>query len=272
MKVEVVKEFTPEDAEKLLANSVENRNLSRRRVNAMAESIKRDGWIVDGAPIRLDDGGRMRDGQHRCAAIVQAGVTVKDVVLIRGLGPESDLAIDSGRVRSFNDFLKMQGVANGPATAAATRLLFNLDTGNYATEMWRQPFASNAALWHYYQEHADEIADALKLAEPAKKHLRMLQSVLVSFAVLALRVDENDAEEFFGQLSYNIDPEPPVKILQRTMRNAGDRGVVNRTGSVEQRIQLAYVIKTWNRWRVHDHSHQVLRFHRHDTWPEMDDS
>src|SRR5258708_11331106 len=124
--------LTPEDASHLMEKNIGNRLLSPRRVNSLAQSISRGEWLFDGNPIRLTSDGRLLDGQHRLAAIMQAGESVP-VLMLHGLEPESQLAIDSGRPRTFSDYLRLRGVAQIHSVAAAVRLLANIDIDNYAT-------------------------------------------------------------------------------------------------------------------------------------------
>lgn len=268
MRVEQIPKLTPEDAEKLFDNRDETRPLSMRRATAMAHALETEGWIEDGEPFRFDKHGHMRDGQHRAKAIALSGITATNVVFIHDLAEGADLVMDSGQTRSFAQLLRMKGIPNVVVAGSATRLLANIDSGNWATNMWRQNYQTNVSLWNYYRKHADEIQDGIKLATPVVRQVPIIPSVLSAVAVLALRIDEDDANDFFEQLSLKAEPEPTVRRLQRWANNQEERN--NRTGSVAQRIQMGVTVKTWNRWRVRDDSGEVLRFHRNDKWQDME--
>ena len=47
----------------------------------MTAAIQRGEWQLTGEVIKLDDEGRVRDGQNRLHAIVEAGVPVRSVVI-----------------------------------------------------------------------------------------------------------------------------------------------------------------------------------------------
>lgn len=256
--------ITPEDASHLMDKNIGNRLLSPRRVNALAQSITRGEWQFDGNPIRLTSDGRLIDGQHRLAAIMQAGESVPALIL-RGLEPESQLVIDSGRPRSFSDYLRMRGITQVHRVSAAVRLLANIDSGNYRTGSWREFFPSNSSLWSYYAEHKEEISDGLALGETARGHIAMIPSVLSVLAVLLLRTDQEDAIEFFGQMSKKNALSQPVRVLHRTLEN---RERKEDTGSREQRVQLALALKTWLRFRTADESAQLLAWRRTEKFPE----
>lgn len=255
--------ITPEDASHLMEKNTANRLLSPRRVNALAQSITRGEWQFDGSPIRLTSDGMLLDGQHRLAAIQQAGLAVP-VLILRGLDPASQLVIDSGRPRTFADYLRMRGVAQVHAIAAATRLLANIDSGNYYTTSWREFFQSNSSLWNYYLDHKDEISDGMTTARAARSHIAMIPSVIVVLAVVLGRSDAEDAEEFFAQISKKSAPAGSVRLLLRTLENRENKA---DTGSREQRVELALAIKAWRLFRSQDESGQVLGFRRIEKFP-----
>lgn len=257
--------LTPADASHLMEKSSGNRLLSPRRVNALAQSITRGEWQFDGNPIRLTSDGRLIDGQHRLSAIIQAKQAVP-VLILHGLSDESQLVIDSGRPRSFADYLRMRGVPSVHRTAAAVRLLANIDSGNYKTGSWREFFLSNSAMWTYYLDHREEIADGLSMGQAAREHVRMIPSVLTVLAVLLLRSDQEDAAEFFRQISKNSPISQPIRVLLRTLEN---RERKEDTGAREQRMQLALALKTWLRFRAGDESAQLLAFRRVEKFPEI---
>src|SRR5712692_3591943 len=62
----------------------------------MTAAIQRGEWQLTGEAIKLDDEGRVRDGQNRLHAIVQAGIPVRSVVA-RGVSEDAFKVMDSGR-------------------------------------------------------------------------------------------------------------------------------------------------------------------------------
>lgn len=70
--------ITPEIAEKWLAqNNGKNRSLSNGTVQSYANDMRSGNWESEvGSAISFDSDGILRDGQHRLAAIIQAGVGI----------------------------------------------------------------------------------------------------------------------------------------------------------------------------------------------------
>ena len=93
--------ITPEMAAYLLETNTENRKLSRGTVEAYANDIAAGNWDESvGVAISIDKNGVLRDGQHRLAAIVQAGIGIHTWVC-RNVA--SDGIYDNNRKRSNAD-------------------------------------------------------------------------------------------------------------------------------------------------------------------------
>lgn len=109
MKTEVII-ITPGMAKKCLErNKIENRNLSRGRVNAMVSDLKNGKWVLTHQGIAFDDEGNLLDGQHRLAACVQSGVSFETLVT-KGMTKEVCVAIDNTRPRTIIDHAKQLGL------------------------------------------------------------------------------------------------------------------------------------------------------------------
>ncbi len=81
---------TPEMAKKFLESNHENqRKLSKSRVTRYAEEIRNEMWLYNGESIIISESGRLIDGQHRLAAILEAGLAI-DTVLITDVPDEQD--------------------------------------------------------------------------------------------------------------------------------------------------------------------------------------
>ena len=72
--------ITPELAQEWLDRGGTNRKSTRRRIEAMTAAIQRGEWQLTGEAIKLDNEGRVRDGQNRLHPIVQVGIPVRSVV------------------------------------------------------------------------------------------------------------------------------------------------------------------------------------------------
>jgi len=128
-----IQTITPEDAKVLLQTNVNNRNLSRRRVEMYANDIKRGMWKLTGDTIKLAKNPktgevRLIDGQHRLHAIVVANMPVQTVVAT-GLQEDAFSVIDRGKTRTYNDVLNMSKIKNANTVASFIRPVIVLQAG-----------------------------------------------------------------------------------------------------------------------------------------------
>jgi len=119
MKTEIIT-LTPELASQFLAKNTANRPLSQSAVNKYAESIKRGEWRLNGQPIIIFENGELGDGQHRCHAVIKAGIPVTQLV-VHGVHSSSFATIDTGKIRNGSDILSLSGYTNAKALASGAR-------------------------------------------------------------------------------------------------------------------------------------------------------
>lgn len=83
-------------------------------------------WVAGtGDAIRFNRRGQMIDGQHRCLAVIESGVTIT-VTIIEGLDDEVYLVLDKGRKRTAADTI---GGKYAQARAAIAKALVSLQNG-----------------------------------------------------------------------------------------------------------------------------------------------
>jgi hypothetical protein len=112
--------ITPELAQEWLDRGGTNRKITRRCIEAMTATIQRGEWRLTGEAIKLDHEGRVRDGQNRLHAIVEAGIPVQSVVA-RGVSEDAFDVMDTGRSRNAADVLHIHGYPSQNVLAAAAR-------------------------------------------------------------------------------------------------------------------------------------------------------
>lgn len=127
--------ITPEKAQALLDTNCENRKISQGTVEAYASDIISGNWDeTTGVAISIDEDGTLRDGQHRCAAVVQAGKGIWTWVC---RNVSSDGIYDNNRKRSNPDQISilrpdLDGVYRSPRYISIARaiILHNAKNGN----------------------------------------------------------------------------------------------------------------------------------------------
>jgi hypothetical protein len=260
--------LTPVDAAKLLANVGPQRKRVRSRVANLASAIKRGEWIPDGNPIRISADGLLLDGQHRLAAIVEAGIAVP-VILLTGLPAESQLVMDSGKSRSFAEYLSIRDVQNHIQIAATTTLLWNYDHGvfTWRGDWFARPLPTHQQLWELYQKRHEEIRLGTMQGHVVGRVVRMSRSVVAGAWIILGDIEcgkcgplPPDLDDFYDQMAMRKTSEFDSITLLIKLMNAKDRAPGIAGPSVySQKVQLALLFKAWNYYRE-GRPVQTLRF------------
>lgn len=115
--------LSPGLASLLLQRNPDNRRMSSDIVSKYARDISNDAWVFNGEPVILSREGLLNDGQHRCAAVVEASRSI-EVVLVVGASRDSRFTVDQGKARTAGDFLGMNGHKDSLGLAAAAAFLW----------------------------------------------------------------------------------------------------------------------------------------------------
>lgn len=104
----------------LLSLNSSNRPRRSNSVKQYADDMASGRWRLTGDTIKFGKSGILRDGQHRLAACVRAGVTFETFVLF-GIEDDAFAVIDTGRKRQGDDTFSVAGIPNASQAAAAVR-------------------------------------------------------------------------------------------------------------------------------------------------------
>ena len=109
---------TPEKAKEYLKRNTDNyRKISKAKAGIYAEEMKAGKWQLNGETIVFDESGKLKDGQHRLAAIVMAGVPV-ELTILEGISEDVSI-FDTGMNRSMKQIAQASGCGDISGTEAA---------------------------------------------------------------------------------------------------------------------------------------------------------
>lgn len=247
--------ITPEQAEQMLKLNIENnRPVSISVVNQYAIDMMQNKWLGTADSIKFDNQGRLIDGQHRLRAIIQANTTVEMWVATE-LTVEAVKYIDTGRKRSSNDLLHMQGIGGGYATdiSAVTRKIIGWESqahtvlsnfGNGGGVKMKCSI-SNHQILEYCQTHPDVVAHAIFGKNLyCKTPVKLFSSADLGFLQWLLsQKDAEKADEFLEKLCLkdNVPADSPIACLY-------NRLLTSKT-SLTPLLKLKLTFQAWNLWR-----------------------
>jgi hypothetical protein len=248
-------DISPEFAAELLENkNTRNRPLTRSTVLAYAKEMRNGNWTITHQGIALDTEGVLLDGQHRLAAVVEAGVTIP-LMVSYDLPPETFATVDTGRRRTATDALSMAGLGtNRYALAALAKFLTiheNRATvspgSNKANRMTNQEVID--AVLRFGQ---DELLESLNKTTATARALNSNVTALSAFYYLAVNSAEVDAEEIRAQfleplragIGFNSATDPRLVLRNRLMKESG-------TGNTDAtRMEtFSLIVHGWNSYR-----------------------
>lgn len=234
---------TPEQALDWLTRNDNNRVISKKHVNLLADMMARGEYHFVGDPIRFDTDGRLLDGQHRLNAIVESE-THQPMLVITGLPPESQVFMDAGRKRSPGDQMTVAlGIRNGNQAASIARTYIAWRDRCFLTAT-RTVGIPEIVSWA--ADNEDLLVDATTRARRITSN-QIPTSVAVSGAVYlaAHNLNPNDAGIFWDRLAdgVDLDARNPILVLRNGIMRRSKR---DRWTRLEE---WAYYTRCWNTWR-----------------------
>jgi hypothetical protein len=242
-----VTDVTPAMADKWLTTAnTHNRNMRSKRVQDYARDMRTGSWVENGDAIRFAEDGTLLDGQHRLAAILEADVTIR-MLVVSGLANTAQDTVDDGVRRTLHDVLGLKGETNTTVLASVLRRAY----------LWqsypeRRPRGfdksirpTNAEALDMLRRHP-ELRASVREASAAAQHIPLTKSALGLFHWLALKIDPADCADFMDQLKYgdglrSIDPVFQLRKRAQMMRR--------QTGRESEHVYFALIAKAWNLYR-----------------------
>lgn len=233
-----VMDVTPMMAKRWFDDRHTNRPVKRAQVEAFQRAMKGGEWRLNGQPILISQAGRLLDGQHRMAAVVGSGETVRFLV-VTGVPEQAMVTIDRGVKRSFADVLGIEGYKSGRGLSAAIGFAMRLQAGTvhsstlkWSYEQMKEWFLENRTIHDSVSRYAPLSRGLLPLAQVAGLHYLMS------------RKSPGMATEFWdrvlrGEGIQSADPE--FKLRERLISELGHKSIHK---GMNERVALC--IKAWN--------------------------
>ncbi len=260
-----VETVTPAQAATYLANQRANRRVRATRVLRYATAIKDGKWALNGQGLIFNREGQLMDGQHRCHAIVQAGVAMRTMVT-RGIDDAVWATIDQVSAREPADALAARGVAHSRSLAAAIKLLYRDEVGAALNNTSIN--AENEDVVEMATEDHPDICVSARWASSANANRFCTKTILTYAHYRAGLIDVSRRDWFFDRLSSGegLGKGSAVHVLRE--RLISDRTQKARLPSEEV---LALLIKAWGHY-VTQRTVKCLRWRAQgdqaETWPQ----
>lgn len=261
-----VVDLTPELAEELLSRNPRNRDISNRNYAYVRRAMERGEWVLNGEAIKTGEDGYILDGQHRCRAVVDTGITIR-TLLVEGLPSSTQDTMDTGKSRSLSDILKIRGERSSARLAAITRRLHVLEEyGLRAACGGGTSYISTNRECLDYLDSNPWIREMVQPAFQIQTKANYPGCALTATLMVAFdRIDSDDSVYFWARAvdGVGLSAEHPVYVLRKTLNTIAE----DSRGERNERYLGAITIKAWNAYRAGDPVGQ-LRFRVGGAKPE----
>jgi hypothetical protein len=233
---------SPADAKALLARNDDNRTVRSKHVRQLAEAIRVDHWVFNGETIKIASDGTLLDGQHRLMALVEAGATLR-MVVVEGLPRPVQNSIDTGRKRRLPEALHVRGYTDVSWLAASLNALYRYRmTGAFGRD--GTPTTPQAI---ELLEHEPQIVDSLRTTRIVYDEIGGTPAVFAASHRAFSDHDPEKAEEFFEKLRHgtNLGVQNPIWLLRRQMIRASRR----QTHKLSPQMVAGLTFKAFVAWR-----------------------
>jgi hypothetical protein len=246
--------LTPQLAERFLASIKLERNMSRQTINRYRKSLRDKHWdSLNGDTLCFDRSGHLVDGQQRCAAVIEEGISL-DTFVIRGVKADIFFGKDKGKKRTVADSLSMLGYTSVNALASTLKLLHLYKANNL-----RHLTSSASGVVTGYDDRAavELLKTHVHLPETLPEYVSVHQSQLlparavtskslwVFYCYLLPRIERKTALYFLrGLCGYGLDDNSVMTFLhRRLMRSVKATPQSDRLSQAEQ---IALINKAWS--------------------------
>jgi hypothetical protein len=170
------------------------------------------------------------NGQHRCAAVVESGVSI---MVVRAFDVPDDTfdVMDTGGNRTGSDILSISGITNPTRIAPIARTVINWLQGN---SFAKNPTVSNAQLLRFALANRSGLEHTMAQS----LHHEPKASVIGAVHFLFARLDRSKADSFVRdyRLGANLGEWDPALRLREKFRSQQKTTVLNRAPVLEWTI------------------------------------
>jgi hypothetical protein len=158
-----IKTATKELVDSLLSMNTSNRGVRKTIVNSYTRDIKAGKWKLTNQGIGVTVNGVLADGQHRLLAIRECGYPPIPMLIVTGLDPDIQIAVDAHAKRSARDLLQFAfGARVSRSAPAIANVLIRVDKG------WGSGGATNHELMDKINDFSEEIETIMILPNNEK--------------------------------------------------------------------------------------------------------
>ena len=233
---------TPRDASEWLKCNKNNRPVRRRHIEFLAREILSGNWQVNGQAIIIADNDEILDGQHRLFAIIEAGKSIRTMV-VYGISKEAFKTIDTGALRTGADALSLHFHDVGPTVIKAVSTAVQWVSGLERASLSNKAKMSNTDVIEYVKGHPSII----RCAETIFTYPKETRPLPVGCGTALLEVFSRKNQEAAATFVKNLcTGEDLVRTDPEFILRAAFIKDATRVRKLPASVKMRMVIKGWN--------------------------
>jgi hypothetical protein len=256
-----IENITPEIAKRYLSTNADHqRKPTMTHQLHLRQQMEKGQWMMTGEPIIFDSNGCLVDGQHRLRALIDAKMDFEFVV-IRGVSPESFVAMNRGKQRSNGNVLEIKGVSNANNIAACVAGVLNYrralksNSGKGGSlNSYIRP--SSCEIVQEYDENSDLYHKAVIIGQRAKKKIKgSIPATISALAMIDAKRPVEEVEHFWGlfESGEGLFKGDPILVF----RNRMEENNISKS-KLSGYLVMMIAVKAWNAYRENK-SIKILR-------------
>lgn len=229
-------DITPKKAEELLKLNTNNfRNVDSHRVKKYSRAMQLGFWEENGEPIQLYEDGTLANGQHRLHAVVDSGVTLKNIVVVTGINRNVS-TFDDGKTRTMVQKARAKGFNLNVSEIGAIGLIMNNadNVGKY----------EGNELMAFYGKLTDFDVVSFATRKGANHPILLNSSAIAAIycAYLLKKITLNEIETFAQICNTGLPIDGVCSYAPLCLRRTIQAGVKNENGIIRNNTQYARIV------------------------------
>jgi len=210
--------------DELLATNTNNRNIKKMHRKWLEDAIDKKEFILTSQGIGVSTDGVLVDGQHRLAAIREAGYPPVELLVVTGLDPNSMIYIDQHAKRTTADMLRIhldKSITTRMASIINSHLRLKEDEEGFSWIHGKPSLAAVSSMMDKYSDELDMLTSAGGATPRAGTYLALFHYMLKSGEDAAIHLATQVAT---GEKLLRTDPAYKLREYLYQAKNKGGYG------------------------------------------------
>jgi hypothetical protein len=229
----------------MLVFNTANRSPSEPKTIQYAKDIQEGRWMENGDGVAIAKCGSLNNGQHRCQAVLLAGVGIMTNVTV-GLERKARETNDIGLQRTLANILAMAGFANHSIIGPMAKLIMGWEeTGTAAKRPTRE--SSPSRVQEFISTNPTIMDSAVFIRSISVPKNVLSKPQVGFFHNVLMKHDPANAETFMKALV--MDQEDGRGLCNDDPRRVAHNRLREENKIIEAPARAELVFRAWNAWR-----------------------